>query len=393
MTNVVAQPGVDAQTQETGSTPEHLTARLTALTPWLPVCVSAGIVGVVTIRGDLPSQLDALIASAVGVCIGLAVWVAMALLTQGTALPWEANPRVYRDLQDRTWRLEVEIGKLSQPDTLPQRLGLLKGGFVPAKVDASWSTGVAYILQWRLVHELERAVMAFHDAPALRADLAHDEARIEGSSLDRQGSATRKALDDARDLLARQQPDEAGAKALLLDVRDTVNNYRDASLWQLIEERIEIDRRTTALGFIAVAILALSIAFEAPAEAVGSVALYYLVGMAVALLAQLEKRRHDASVVEMYGYGAARLRQVLQVAGLAATSGVAVVWLVGTGASADLTMHELTHALIATPANVLIAAAFGLAPGMLFERVSGLALKSIEALESTTKGADGGAGK
>jgi len=319
-------------------------------------------------------------------------WLVIAVLTHEAVLPQHANPRSYRDLE---WRI-AELGRTldrasavsedADLQALRDAYDILRESLDDPRLDAGWSSGLNYILLWVRLHRLEEALINYADGSQLADALAHDLGRAESSKLYRKGTTLRAELDEAVELLQARPRDDAKLRPLLVRIRLAVNDYRDRRFEALVAARQRIDQKTTTLGIVAVAVLSLSILFDASVEAVVSVAAYYLIGVGAALFTELRKDGVSDALVDVFGYGEARLRQTLLVSGIAAATGVIVVGIATKGTGQALGLVGLTTSIVATPANLLTAAAFGLAPGLLLDRVSAWTNTNISELEDTLKG-------
>jgi hypothetical protein len=217
------------------------------------------------------------------------------------------------------------------------------------------------------------------------------------------------------------------ARSALRSVRSIVNEYRNG-LWQgLITERNRVIAAGTAMSFAAFLLLALAVMFGATADEVAAGIVFCLVGAAMGLIKRLRDETEAKSAMLDYGLSAARLVTTPLYSGFCALAGVVMIALLplmsnvlgpeqanataptaqtapsGVGAtvspqgglertvtggknriSAPLTpppsqqqsknapvrpvLHEI-FSLRGNLAGILVAAIFGLTPGLLFARL------------------------
>jgi hypothetical protein len=197
-----------------------------------------------------------------------------------------------------------------------------------------------------------------------------------------------------RDL--KRDEDDTGATSRIEAVRRAINEFRDDRGAGLIRLRLDLRRWETLLGIVIYALFALAVlSLDRDRLLVQSFAAYYLVGAAAGLMVEVWRRRTNRPVVEDYGLIRARLRLAPLLSGAAACAGAFIVGLL-----TDNTLTEVLTAgvpsyerlvLVTNPALVIVAAAFGLAPGRLLGTVQGIGDKlarDLSASEPTGAGDD-----
>jgi hypothetical protein len=98
---------------------------------------------------------------------------------------------------------------------------------------------------------------------------------------------------------------------------------------------------------------------------------FYLVGAVVGLFGELYgTSRRRRGIVEDYGLSIARLLTVPLLAGIAAVGGVLLTRLSGTATSDGLPALAQIFSLQKYSFGLVIAAIFGLTPGLLLDRLS-----------------------
>jgi len=183
---------------------------------------------------------------------------------------------------------------------------------------------------------------------------------------------------------------------MLRDVRFAVNEFRDASRARLVEARNNLVARLF-LTALTTSLLVLFIVAEADqqdrSDAVMDGAVLYAVGATVGLLSRLYADLSREKVGGDYGYSHVRLFQTFLVSGLAGVAGVyigVVLPILGnqlpspsTPPHADIPSLAAIFDLQTFPAAVLYAAVFGLAPGLVFDRLWGAVDRYRDNLQSS----------
>ncbi len=115
---------------------------------------------------------------------------------------------------------------------------------------------------------------------------------------------------------------EGAARALLAAVAHAINEFRDDRWAGLVQARNRLLATRILTGQIAFLLLALAIAIDAHPKHVVAVAAFYLVGAVIGLFNQLRIDAQTESAVHDYGLAAARLSHTPLISGLAAVAGV-----------------------------------------------------------------------
>jgi hypothetical protein len=167
------------------------------------------------------------------------------------------------------------------------------------------------------------------------------------------------------------------------EVRWAINEYRDDLAEGLVRAKNRLIRTIAITGGATYLLLALALLLGAPKTAVGYVSALYLVGAVVGLFLQLRSDAKRDSAIEDYGLATVRLVHVPLLSGIAAVAGVGL-----TGLAATQTLAEIFD-IIDVPTMLIIAATFGLTPGLLLNQLRSEADKYKEELNqtSTAKGA------
>jgi len=319
-----------------------------------------------------------------GLALGVLVWGAAGYLTKDSVLPDRANARSYKDLQRRVTAAATAVGPVSDQE-LKAAFDALRRDIKPDVVGEGWASGAEYVQSWRDLHSVEERLIEHTGNADLAATLQHDLDRIAKSPLDRPGTLLTQDIARAKDLIAKD-PDGVEVRHLLRSIRTRVNEYRDKRFAALVAERNDLELMTTLLSVVICVAFAITILLDAPKLAIMSVAGYYLAGLVGWLFTSVVSGTTKTRADDIYGYGRAQMRRTAAMSGTAAILGVPVVWLIGTGAGAsELTMADLTSALSATPANLLVAGVFGMTPKLLVDRVSAWATTYVREIDQTDK--------
>ena len=163
------------------------------------------------------------------------------------------------------------------------------------------------------------------------------------------------------------------ARLALRKVRRAINEYRDERWNGLIVERnrLLVTCAFTAMAFFA--ILAVAIAAEATKKEIMAATACWLVGAAVGLGKRLRDETQASSAVIDEGLSAARMITTPFFSGVCAVCGVVLTAMLPfidttkTGTVAQSLQNVFNIA--ANPMSLFIAAMFGFAPGLLFDRL------------------------
>lgn len=283
--------------------------------------------------------------------------------------------------------------------------------------DTKWTSASGYVDALRLVHRAEGAALMFASLGYVVRVATEDIARLDGSdipdrtsllaqlklglrrvspevaaALEGLGAETRVAIASA----TVSPEDDMVGRAMLRQVHQAVDAYRDGRRDGIVRARNRLTITSLTFGFALYAILALAISKRAPAEAIAAGVAFFLVGAVVGLFAQLRKDAAEDSAVEDYGLSIVRIAQTPLSSGFAAVAGVVMLPIVyafsiqnglsavipqqaptlATGASAAIspaqTLLDLKILFNITqfPYGLLVAAIFGLSPGLLIDRLA-----------------------
>jgi len=329
------------------------------------------------------------------------------------------------------------------PSKVSARLGIMETvqafKLFRQKKGLHWILGKGYLDLLRLVHRSEEALIMCESVDLVMADAAKDRRRLSGANTPQRDDLLTElhdalhlldpemmqALEDLRRehgdgsiraavaSVAAQVPQpqlrsserEALARQMLKDVRFAVNEFRDASRARLVEARNNLVARLFLTALTTSLLVVFIVAevdphFSSPqvapdklSNAVMDGAVLYAVGATVGLLSRLYADLSREKVGGDYGYSHVRLFQTFLVSGLAGVAGVyigVVLPILGnqlpspsTPPHADIPSLAAIFDLQTFPAAVLYAAVFGLAPGLVFDRLWGAVDRYRDNLQSS----------
>ena len=254
----------------------------------------------------------------------------------------------------------------------------------PSQAGLQWLLGTGYVDAWRRLHALDEAVLHLAPVPLVLQDALRDELRLEGSNIP-QGSALLKRLRLAISSLSptagrylieapphqpsrESTPDEDEPRAVLAQVRSTINEYRDSRREGLVRARNRLYAIVIFAGLTGCVLLFVAILSGAPKRSIAAVSAFYLVGGVIGLVRLMQSALSaDGASQDDYGLGVVRLIQTPLFSGLAAVGGVVLVRLAQGQGTTGGEAFELatTFDLAKNPYGLVAAGFFGLTPALL----------------------------
>ncbi len=368
----------------------------------------------------------------VGPVVGIAAWLVAGLGAARVARVDRANTEMYQHLRGRALGIANALDANPQSGNPSEKtkadawnvaraefVGIahaLGGDDTPEASALDWITGSGYVSMWRKVHRAEEAELVFGPlTDVLNAALA-DDARLDGSAVpnkkvlcDRLGKST-KVISDAINpnpirpppptnpptpgqTMPTSPPPSPEAQLLarldLLDISQKINEFKDDRSAELVKVRRRLTQSTVWTGVVAYLLLLLTIVSGMPVNLIAAAAGLYLVAALAGLLQRINKEMDIKSGIEDYGVTTARLFLAPLVSGLAGVAGVAVIAILGTpngllpaGTATTASLQDAFN-LTKYPVALVLAAAFGLAPGNLFARLQTVSDKLKTDISST----------
>lgn len=401
---------------------EGYLASLWLFAPVTPAIAAGASVVAYLLAGDSPTNpgVPANPGDAVAIGIGatLLAWSASAFPGSALASRKRAQMRIYDQLMQRCGVLESRV-TAEQAKPLAEDYAKKALAEACCRLDAvkselhnkahqgpelQWVLASGYTSLRRELHRVEEALYSVESEAALVGDVFHDDLSLDGSGI-RNEAVLRQTIRDALRVVSpgahhvllrpvHALPPgsamsaghtgegtagvgglkEGEAREALREVRFAINDYRDD-----IMDRFALGRNKLIWTFLAVALttyalLGLGLLIGVPKPVVVSVSALYLVASVVGLFNRLRIESTRSSTVEDYGLYLARLVTGALLSGLAGVAGVYLVAqapaflgpltadTTATTPALDLTaIYDLTKNQLA----LLVAAAFGLAPGAL----------------------------
>jgi hypothetical protein len=351
----------------------------------------AGVVTALLFFADWPGSPVAQFA--IGTGAGIALWLALSFTSLwNLGDPRHARSGIYEDVTGRLLTVQAQLGAL-QPGNAHERQAHAQAaahvnaawqelGETPVEGGVRWLLGSGYVGVWRHVHRGEEALLTFDDAASLRALAIRDEVRLGASKLDNEGLY----LDELKELLGtaeeRREPGHA-AKVIerlesqrerwlpiLTDVRNTLNRHRAELFNDLVHLRNLLFAATVATGIVIYIVLGLAVVYPVGRSVMAAGMAFYLVGAAVGLFSEVYTRsRRVRGVSDDIGLEFVRLLTIPQLSGIAGVLGVVVTRLGGTATASGTPALEDVFSLSDYPFGIVVAAIFGLTPGLLLARL------------------------
>jgi len=295
-----------------------------------------------------------------------------------------------------------------------------------------WVSAMGYVSLWRRVDRAEECLIELEPVESLLADALHDRLRLSGagikgdqleaalaaavSVIDKQGfekyfaptmqtqkvdATMTKPADSVSTLPSEGVPAQAQsaeeaerlARAVLREVRHALNSFIQDSMEGIVRARNRLWRAILLTATTTFLLVALAVLNDVPKPLLSGASVFFLVAAVVGLFNRLRLQAQSDLAVEDFNLFEARLVHTPLISGLAGVAGVilvAVAPAAGTQTLPDLTtIFDLTR----NPLGLLIAAAFGLAPGRLIgpledqtERLKGQLKAGKAAVESGSGG-------
>ena len=376
-----------------------------------------------------------------GTLFAILAWMAFAVLFRRYAYVDRANPSEYEKLlqgyETLRARLDAEgpgaagaavaVAQVHL-DEVGHALGVLEPHEGPGW---RWAAAVGYVGLHERLHRAEEALLALDDPAEIRAEIAFDISRLTGSRIADSRDLV-KRLETMADALKSGGDAALGAdvRAALRRIRRTVNEFRDSRRAGLVRARNNLFGTVLFTAMNAYVLLGIAMIMGAGRPQILAATVFYLVGACVGLFRQLAAAGSaDTHSEEDYGLATARLIHTPLFSGLAGVGGVVLTLIalavtprpatpsstpVGTTPNVETITSTATTQTTTTPTAttsnatisedtttsnevpslkqifslenptaVVIAAIFGLTPGLLMSRLHSNAEKFKVDLRST----------
>lgn len=269
-----------------------------------------------------------------------------------------------------------------------------------------WASGSGYIGLWTAMHRAEEAMMLVAPPDVVVAHAAYDQSRLRGSNI----AGHRQMVTMSKDAvvaLAGEPADQglatpvgsspslsqSAARGILAGIRRVVNDYRDGLAGGLVQLRRRLNTSVTFIGLTAYVGVALAMMSGLGLSHVLAGSALYLTGVLIGLLQVAYTERNLQSQVNDYGVSTARMIHVALISGLAGFAGAILaalltippfgLALLQPGRNPDI-LQALN--LQTYPAGLVVAAIFGLTPGLLLKKLRDAGNSMTIDLESSSSG-------
>jgi hypothetical protein len=400
-----AQPGLDTLEQAACKTGTYSGALLltASVVPVVAALLSAIAYIVHWPQGvTLPDWLAASIGTPLllGTISTLIAWFLLAFIIKRFTAVDRMNMSSYGLLLSRVSTLDSQLAVLDPELTaLPTSAAMARKEVSDSKNtiikklgkrSLAWVTASGYIDVWKELHNAEEALINVLPREAVIADALYDEMRIKDSKIETSNELLDKlrravkALDPTAEGYLQSPPSElqAGIKepetappstsltpvegemqsrSVLREVRHALNEFRDSRWEAIVRVRNQFVCTMILTGLTLYVMLEFAILAGATQPALIAATAFYLVGALVGLFSRLYAESQTSKSIDDYRLSLARLVALPMYSGLAAVGGVIVV-------------QQFTSLLdILNPKNLLagliVAAVFGLTPGLLITRL------------------------
>ncbi len=389
----------------------YLTA-LVATSAAVPVV--AAMVTVASYVAPFPATWHEWIAVPLGAIITLVVWLLSALPCRRFASAVYANRCSYgslfnqlRDLQSRLCALDDKRRK--DPENPLVKSDAYQIAFTEIATwcedierelkcrGLSWLLATGYINMWRGLHHAEEAMIEIEPAEAVLNKAIHDELCLQGSNMNNSeelldklriavkmlsATGTRYLIKQPREREDDDESEGSGhqnqapqserttiemeARAILREIRHTVNEYRDNRWEGLIHTRNRLMMMVIVTSFLAYVLLCLPVVNEVNTSYVIAATVFFLIGAIVGLFNRLHLETQSSNAINDYGLSMARVIATPVLSGLAAVGSVLVFVLLANAIQNGLNITDkITDIYSINPLHLILAAIFGLAPNLL----------------------------
>jgi hypothetical protein len=271
----------------------------------------------------------------------------------------------------------------------------------------SWITGNGYIELWGWMDSAEEALIIFAPLEKVVADAVYDEMRLNdseiknseewanklrsalmvldpdavvrylkpaaGAHLSVGGAATQQQAPQAANGAEAQQ--HADARAILRDVRGTINDFNIKSWGGLISARNQLLSTMIFVGLTTYVFVELAILFQVKPLHIEVAIIYAFIGGLSGLIGRLSTEAPSGQAIDDYRLSMARLMVTPLLSGLAAVIGVLLV-----AKASNLDMIYNFNVILQ---NLIIAATFGLTPNLLINQLKNKSDEYKTNLQST----------
>lgn len=348
----------------------------------------------------LPNWLNSIIGTPLllGTVSTLIVWLLLGLIIRRFTAADRMNMVSYGQLLNRLSTLDAQMNVLyPEPATVPPTVAMASKEVLDCrstiykelvKKSLKWVTATGYINLWQEMQNAEEALLDIMPREDVIAEALYDESRIQDSKIDTSDDLLKKLrmavmiLDPSTKVYLQTPPtdpvptdgtSEVQPRAILREVRHALNDFRNDRWEAIVRVRNQFVSTTILTGLTLYVLLQFTLLAGASRQAIISATAFYLVGALVGLFGRLYNESQTSKSVDDYRLALARLVATPLYSGLAAVGGVLVTQQVTSLAA----LFDPTKIL----PGLIIAAAFGLTPGVLINALQ----KQTETYKSDLK--------
>ena len=239
------------------------------------------------------------------------------------------------------------------------------------------------------VEEGTPAAVVAQRAASANGEQVVDAREATGSPVPFQGAVAAAAAQPGMQLKMDLPRSETEARTILRQVRRSINNYRSERWAGLVRARNNLALAMALTSVFVYTILWLAIIDGASAATIGAATAFFLAGATVGLFNQCYNDSRTATVVDDYGLAGARLLVTPLISGVAAVAGVFLVSMlsisqlqVQSNGPSNTSLIDFFN-LQDHPFSLIVAATFGLTPGLLVDRLKEQAEQYKQDLQSS----------
>jgi hypothetical protein len=421
-----------------------------AIAPLIPGLAAISVVATYFVAPDRNGAAAFVVGSEIAAAIAIIGAIPLRML----ATVRVAETRTYWELRRRSEqlrdRLRVAEHDLPEADRITQQrmavaeankqLGEVKRALLrpPSKSQTSgleWVSAMGYVSLWRRLDRAEEALIVIEPRELVLSDALHDKLRMSGARIKK--DQLEPALDAAVKIIdkvaferyfiprtsrssaaldtsgatgvspqsvisplaviaeglpgaASDDADEHLARAVLREIRHSLNNYVEDRMEGIARARNRLWRAILLTATVTFLLVGLAILNDVPKTQLIGASVFFLVAAIVGLFNRLRLQANADSAVEDFNLFEARLVHTPLISGLAGVAGVILVAIPAASGHAPVSLGGVFD-LNNNPLGLLVAAAFGLAPDRIIgplqdqtEKLKGQIKAGKAAVESTT---------
>jgi hypothetical protein len=312
------------------------------------------------------------LAPAIGLLLGLAIGGGLARWRRGLATPRTANPQLANELITGWLALDAQVKAWCPPQVVDANCqdqgteALPEREEIEAPLGREWVSGAGFIDQWVRLHAAEEALFYVAPTEYVVGQGLIDEMRLKDSKIANEDDLLFKlrtaitALKGSQYLtpspaLSSGTPEIEGgdrrARAVLSEIRHTINGVRDDSRKGLVRQRNSLSRTGFLTGITAYLLLVVAMVVHVQDAFVVAAVVFFLVGAVVGLFNQLRlsTASEEGPAQEDYGLAQTQLIYSPVLSGLGGVLGVVLTSLLYASLSGSVLVYQAPLEPTTTP--------------------------------------------